>query len=60
MLGTMEGNGTLTTEDGRTIEGEFKRGHPHGRVKIDFPNEDTYEGLMEDGEITGRGTYVSK
>ena len=59
-MNVREGKGSLTTEDSQTIEGTFKGGKAHGSdIKICFENGDFYKGMMEDGDMTGRGEYKS-
>jgi len=65
------GNGKLVSKDGDVIRGKFSRSTsgnwpnryerslPTGQNKIQFSDGAFYEGMMENGEISGSGVYVS-
>ena len=53
------GQGTMTTADGSTYEGEFKDGLPHGRGKLTKADGTIYVGIWEDGLVVSNGPYES-
>lgn len=59
ILNVREGQGVLKLQNGTTISGSFKNGKPNGdMISILYPNGDTYQGTMVDGEIDIYGTLV--
>ena len=53
------GQGTMTTADGSTYEGEFKDGLPHGRGKLTKADGTIYVGIWENGLVVSNGPYES-
>lgn len=54
---SFSGIATYEYSDGRVYSGEFENGLPHGKGKMTFPNEDTYDGEWINGKMNGHGVY---
>ena len=52
------GQGTLTTPDGRKYVGEFKDGKLHGQGTLTLPTGEGYVGEFKDGNLHGQGTFI--
>ena len=52
------GQGTLLLVDDTFIEGYFQGRYPVGKMKVTFPNQNTYEGGSNIGMMHGLGIYT--
>ncbi len=56
--GKLNGNGTLTTVNGRQYAGEFKDSKQNGKGTLYINNQPVYEGQWKDGKMNGKGKYT--
>jgi hypothetical protein len=52
------GQGTLTSPDGKEYVGEFKNGKYNGQGTLTFPDKSKYVGEYKDGKYDGQGTFT--
>ena len=52
------GQGSITSPDGRKYVGKFKEEKKHGQGTFISPNGDKYVGECKDGDKHGQGTFT--
>lgn len=40
------------------VLGPWMKGKKHGQGTINYANGDTYQGMLDNGEISGKGKYI--
>jgi len=56
----LTGSGTQQWSDGSILEATFLDGCAHGHGKFTWPEGSTYDGMWEQGNMTGQGSFFSK